>query len=118
MALSVKEAKIKQLQKQFNEKELSKKLKEKDELLQHMKQAFNRLKTTKNAAKFDSLKHSCDSVSFEEFQKKMLQNENVQLQETIINSTENTNDDKNTYSYTTNMRMMVIQLSTKYLPRM
>ena len=79
MASSVKEAKIKQLQKQFSEKELSKKLKEKDEQLQHTKRAFNCLKTTNSATKLDSLKYSCDSVSFEEFQKvrKILMNEHL-----------------------------------------
>ena len=67
MALSAKEAKIIQLRKQFREKELSKKLKEKDKELQHIKRAFNRLKTTNSAVKLDYMKQSCDSVSFEEF---------------------------------------------------
>ena len=64
------------------------------------------------------MKQSCDSVSFEEFQKvkkmleeriTILQNQNVELQDTIMNSTtENTGDcDESTLSYGTNMRMMV-----------
>ena len=77
MALSAKEAKIIQLRKQFREKELSKKLKEKDKELQHIKRAFNCLKTTNSAVKLNYMKQSCDSVSFEEYQKvkKMLEGE-------------------------------------------
>ena len=127
MALSAKEAIIIQLRKQFREKELSKKLKEKDKELQHIKRAFNRLKTTNSAVKLDYMKQSCGSVSFEEFQKvkkmleeriTILQNQNVEFQDTIMNSTtENTGDcDESTLSYGTNMRMMVYDSIMSQVP--
>ena len=95
--------------------------------MQHIKRAFNRLKTTNSAVKLDYMKQSCDSVSSEEFQKvkkmleeriTILQNQNVELQDTIMNSTtEKTGDcDESTLSYGTNMRMMVYDSIMSQVP--